>query len=365
MKKSLALPLRILKWLLITIAVLVAVVFLYFIVLTIVEYRPGDVESVAPEVSLSGEAKTVAVGDDVSVVTWNIGYCGLSKTADFYMDGGKSVKSQDKESVENNLSAIEDALKSLDPDVIYIQEVDVNSTRSYGIDQTEDLRTKLSSYSSAFAKNFDVLWIAYPIPPMGHMLAGVQTLSKYPQTVAERIALPNPFSWPIRTGNLKRCLLVSRTPIEGTDKELVFVNLHLEAYDSGEGKIAQTKLLSSFIQEEYEKGNYVIAGGDFNQTFSGVDGSVYPVLGEDYWKAGLIEESDFPEGWQFVMDTTYPTCRSLDRPYEGNEDEFQFYMLDGFIVSKNLTVNSIETINKNFENSDHNPVYLNVTIEED
>ena len=365
MKKPVALPFRILKWVLITVAILVSIVFLYFLVLTIVEYRPKDVESITPEASVSGETKTLAVGDDVSVVTWNIGYCGLSKTADFFMDGGKAVRSQDEESVKNNLSAIEDTLEFLDPDVIYIQEVDVNSTRSYGIDQTTDLRTDLSSYSSAFAKNFDVLWIAYPIPPMGHMLAGVQTLSKFPQTMAERISLPNPFSWPTRTGNLKRCLLVSRTPIEGTDKELVFVNLHLEAYDSGEGKVAQTKLLSSFIQEEYEKGNYVIAGGDFNQTFSGVDASMYPVLGEDYWKAGLIEESDFADGWQFEMDTTHPTCRSLDKPYAGNEDEFQFYMLDGFIVSKNLKVNRIETIDKGFENSDHNPVYLKVTIEED
>lgn len=365
MKKQLALPLRVLKWLLIIIAILVAIVFLYFIILTIVEYRPQDVEPITTETSLGGETKSLAVGDEVSVVTWNIGYCGLSKTADFFMDGGKAVRSQDEKSVKNNLSAIEDTLKSLNPDVIYIQEVDVNSTRSYGIDQTKDLRTNLSEYSSAFAKNFDVLWIAYPIPPMGRMLAGVQTLSKYPQTDAERIALPNPFSWPIRTGNLKRCLLVSRTPIEGTDKELVFVNLHLEAYDSGEGKIAQTKLLSSFIQEEYEKGNYVIAGGDFNQTFSGVDASVYPVLGEDYWKAGLIEEGDFADGWQFEMDTTHPTCRSLDKPYAGNEGEFQFYMLDGFIVSKNLTVDRIETIDEGFENSDHNPVFLKVKIEEE
>jgi len=45
----------------------------------------------------------------------------------------------------------------------------------------------------------------------------------------------------------------------------VLVNLHLEAYDSGEGKIAQTKLLVEFLEQEYAKGNYVIAGGDFNQ----------------------------------------------------------------------------------------------------
>lgn len=45
------------------------------------------------------------------------------------------------------------------------------------------------------------------------------------------------------------------------------MNLHLEAYDDGEGKEAQTAMLLQILQEEYVKGNYVIAGGDFNQSF--------------------------------------------------------------------------------------------------
>ena len=61
----------------------------------------------------------------------------------------------------------------------------------------------------------------------------------------------------------------------------MLVNLHLEAYDSGEGKIAQTKLLVEFLEQEYAKGNYVIAGGDFNQTFSREDMEQYPVINPD------------------------------------------------------------------------------------
>ena len=55
----------------------------------------------------------------------------------------------------------------------------------------------------------------------------------------------------------------------GSDREPVLVNLHLEAYDDGEGKIAQTNQLRDYIEDEYAKGNYVIAGGDFNQVFPG------------------------------------------------------------------------------------------------
>lgn len=50
--------------------------------------------------------------------------------------------------------------------------------------------------------------------------------------------------------NLKRCLLVSRISVEGTDREFVLVNLHLEAYDDGEGKIAQTRQLAALLEAE-------------------------------------------------------------------------------------------------------------------
>ena len=40
-------------------------------------------------------------------------------------------------------------------------------------------------------------------------------------------------------------------PIEGSDKELVSINLHLEAYDDGEGKAKQLKQLMDLLKEEY------------------------------------------------------------------------------------------------------------------
>ncbi|MCR4675287.1 MAG: endonuclease [Lachnospiraceae bacterium] len=337
-------------------------VAVFFGVLTITEFNPDAEETL--EVTNQDSMKSISLGDSVDIVTWNIGYCGLSKTADFFMDGGTSVRSQDEESVINNLETIGTKLKALDSDVIYLQEVDHDCTRTYGIAEDTTLEERLSSYGSVFAKNFDVLYIPYPIPPMGHMYAGILTLSKYEITDATRVQLPCPFSWPYRLGNLKRCLSISRVPIENSDKEFVFVNLHLEAYDDGEGKAAQTALLADYIQSEYDKGNYVVAGGDFNQTFSSVDTSAYPLQSEDLWMCGTLNEDDFSDNWQFAMDNSTPTCRSLDRAYDSSDEAFQFYMIDGFIVSDNLTINSIETIDEGFENTDHNPVELNVTIQE-
>ena len=108
---------------------------------------------------------------------------------------------------------------------------------------------------------------------------------------------------------------------------------------------------------------YVIAGGDFNQIFSSAKEKNPFTVKDGMWAPGVIDTSDFGEEWQFEMDTSVPSCRSLDRPYEdGENSDFQFYIIDGFIVSPNVQVDTLETIDRNFISSDHNPVYMRVTL---
>lgn len=338
---------------------IVALAAVFLLAVTVAEYRPADTEAV----TLAGESGgTLSEGRTVTVLSWNIGYGGLSETADFFMDGGSGVRTQDRESVAANTQAVIDLIDRLDADIVLLQEVDRSSTRSWHIDEAQRIAAAVPAYQTAFANNFKVLYMPYPIPFFGHIDSGLLTLTKYDAASAERVQLPCPFSWPVRTLNLKRCLLVERIPMEGSDKELVLINLHLEAYDSGEGKIAQTKMLADLMQTELDKGNYVIAGGDFNQSFSSVDTSMYPLQGGGLWECGEIDTAAFSDAWQFLMDTTYPTCRSLDRPYDRSDPGFQFYMIDGFVVSDNITVQSMQTLDLDFVNSDHNPVAMTVTL---
>jgi endonuclease/exonuclease/phosphatase family metal-dependent hydrolase len=154
----------------------------------------------------------------------------------------------------------------------------------------------------------------------------------------------------------------SRFPVRGTDRELVLINLHLEAYDSGEGKIAQTRQLVSLMKEEYAKGNYVIAGGDFNQRFSNIDQSAYPVY-DGMWQPGEISAEEFGSDFSLLADPAAPTCRSLDRPLAGADTNgFQFYLIDGFIVSRNVRADSVETLDQGFVFTDHNPVRMSFTL---
>ncbi len=331
------------------------------VTLTVTEYKPADVEKLA----LNGKAtEELSEGDAFSIMTWNVGYGALGENADFFMDGGTHVSTADKELVETNVKSIGAAIAELSPDIVYLQEVDLNSKRSHYMNEQEMLMEQVDGYQNTFACNYRVCYVPYPLPTIGKVDCGIMTLSNYEISSAERIALPCPFTYPIRLANLKRCLMVDRIPIKGSDKELVLVNLHLEAYDEGAGKAAQTEMLRELLQEEADKGNYVIAGGDFNQTFSGADSSLYPIINDKLWQPGAVDESVFADGWQFEMDTDTPSCRSLDQPYEGaDQSNFQYYPIDGFIVSSNIQVDSVKTQDLQFVNSDHNPVLMNVILQ--
>ena len=337
--------------------VLLAVIGL-FLWLTVTEYRPQAEETVAVE---GAGQPTAFSGDTVRVLSWNLGYCALGEESDFFMDGGSSVRPDSRSVIEKNLSGIQSILDTVDADFYFLQEVDTDSKRCYGIDEKTAL-LEHSGCAGAYALNYSCSYVPYPLPTIGKVHSGLLTLSKTRISQAQRISLPCPFSWPVSMANLKRCLLVSRVPLEGTEQELVLVNLHLEAYDDGAGKAAQTAQLLDFLQAEYAKGNYVIAGGDFNQIFPG-GLNAYPNKHPELWQPGLIEDDILPEGWTLAYDLDTPSCRLLNQPYDPSDTEnTQHYVIDGFILSPNVELLDVNTLDLGFENSDHNPVKLSVTL---
>ncbi len=44
--------------------------------------------------------------------------------------------------------------------------------------------------------------------------------------------------------------------------------------------------------------------------------AAYPSLTGE-WMPGVIDTGSFEGDWQFLMDGTHPSCRSLNRPYAG------------------------------------------------
>jgi len=336
--------------------------------LSAVEYKPAPVEAAERGAPVDASSlHNVQAGQPLTILSWNIGYGGLGQYSDFFMDGGKNTKAADEKQVRAYLDGISDSIMQNGADLVLLQEVDANSSRTYGIDQRDLLNDGMEC--EAFALNYSCPFVPNPntllIHPLGKINSGLYTMTDgLMLDKAERIALPCPFSWPLRIANLKRCLLVSYLPVEGSDRQLVLINLHLEAYDDGEGKIAQTNQLREFIRSEYEKGNYVIAGGDFNQVFPG-GLEVYPNTHTENWEPGVLDENLLPAGWTLAYDLSVPSCRLLNQPYApGDTAGTQYYVIDGLILSPNVELKSVQTIDAGFENSDHNPVRAEVILKD-
>ena len=328
--------------------------------LTVHDYKPEAVEVVE---TYGTNSKNVSQGDTITVITYNIGYGADDDKHDFFMYGGTTVTTESAANITANMDGIINKLTELDADVNFIQEVDRDSKRSYNIDEANVLSGAFPESMIGFATNFLCEYIPYPITDnIGKVNAGILTVNKFNVDSAERIALADGFSWPVSTCQLKRCLLVERVPVRDSSKELVLINLHLDAYDNGEGKAAQYKELCEYMENEYEKGNYVIAGGDFNSMLPSVNKNKYPLANTEYYMPPTLTTDNLTGNWKDCTDDSLPTSRLLNEPYDKNSENTQYYVIDGFICSPNTLVQNTKTINTDFKYSDHNPVLLTVTL---
>jgi hypothetical protein len=251
------------------VVVLCPVVFIAW--LSANEYEPAPTEAVALSKSLPAMP---VPGDPIELYSWNIGYASLDASQDFIMDGGKGVRPLTDRNVEENIWAIQAFISGSAPDIVFFQEVDTNSQRSYGVDQAGYFSGTWKG-SSAFALNFSCKFVPFPVPRfIGKVESGLLTLNSYGAASAERISLPTSFTWPVRVAQLKRCLLVERLPVQGgedgSSPELVLVNLHLEAYDSG-GRAGKRRpgFYGNFLRPSMPGGITVLPAGTLIRVFPG------------------------------------------------------------------------------------------------
>lgn len=337
------------------ILVLAALGILY---LTITDYQPDEVEELALE---NRQEAILQVGQTFTVTTWNIGYAGLGADEDFFMDDGVKAFPDSKEVVEKYMNGVINTIDQSDSDFYFFQEVDLKAKRSYYIDEKEMLDTELSRYSNSFAVNYDVNYVPVPFPPMGKVRGGIATYGRYAIDQVNRYAMPGQYSWPTRVAMLDRCMLESRLPIEGVEQELVLINAHFSAYDDGSIREQQLEFIREYVEKEYEKGNYVVLGGDWNQTFPGVDPENYPLYKDGtFWNPNQIEEDWIAKGWTFAYGDGTETYRLLSAPYE--DGVTQVGVIDGFLLSPNVKLVSSEVCDMKFKYSDHNPVRVEVEL---
>lgn len=330
---------------------LTSLIGLFLLLVVITDYRPDEISFI--EINDNKE-QIVKLDNTMSITTFNIGFGGLDKNQDFFMDEGKMSRSYSKEKTYENVEGVSDYLKGKNSDFCFVQEIDEKATRTYYINEHEKIKEKLDKYSNSYAYNYKVLWIPVPVKkPHGYVKAGLSTFSKYYVNKATRHQLPGKESFLRQLFLLDRCFIESRLKVADSDKELVLINVHLSAYDKG-GLIRKQQLsyLKEHIQNEYDKGNYVLVGGDWNHKIGKTN---FKSEVEARWLQEI--PSDFkPETFKWSIDPLIPTVRSLDFPYKEGYNFVE--TIDGFLVSNNIEVLDVKGDDLRFEYSDHNPVTM-------
>ena len=340
---------------LVSLIVLISLGFIVF--LSVTEFSPAT----KSKVEIGGNAQSInPERREFSMLTWNVGYAGLGRELDFFYDGGKKTRPGKVQNLDY-FKGIKKVIESYDTiDFLMIQEVDVNSKRSWTQNEYAGLCSLLPGYCHGFAFNYKCRFIPVPLmDPLGHVNSGLVTFSAFRPDDAVVRYFESDFPWPTRLAMLKRCYILFRFQLND-GKELVIINLHNSAYDStGLLREHELSILDSVLQYEYSHGNYVIAGGDWNSNPRGFHINTFRQGDHSVIIEPPIPDT-FASGWTFAFDSLVPSNRFTDMPYQ--KGVTRTTIIDFFVVSPNVEIKHIATIPSGFGFSDHEPVVLTIKL---
>jgi len=350
----------ILKLLIVCVLCLVTIGILYFIGIfiyaSITEFKPAQVEALT---TAKKGVQTIPTDKELSLLSWNIGYAGLGAEMDFFYEGGDMVQPTELQNNEYLKGIIDFVSQNDSIDFLLFQEVDFDSKRSHYSNQSDLLHSILKDYNKIQTFNYKSKYIPIPfMNPMGKVNSGLVTFSKYSSSESHRISTPGSYSWPKRLFMLKRCFLVTRFKVENR-KELILFNIHNSAFDDAdELRKEELKLLKELIENEFEAGNYVIVGGDWNQNPPGSDiRSIKDYISKEVWP---IEKNYLSNIWGWAFDPHVPTNRDVSEAFEKSTTKTT--ILDFFLVSPNIEIIEPRTVDLGFEYSDHQPSITKIIL---
>lgn len=200
-------------------------------------------------------------GDELVVMTWNVKFSG--GRIDFFFDchGDRVLMTEDE--VLNNLEGLAAKIRQVDPDVLLLQEVDVDSKRVAFVDTLQWLVDHTDLNYGVYASQWRADYI--PSDGLGSVDSGNAILSRWPLVDGERVALPliddqdalTRYFW------LRRNLLRTRVELPRRGN-LWVVNIHTAAFSTDGTKKKQIDRFKSELDRLDAEGQIVVAGGDLN-----------------------------------------------------------------------------------------------------
>lgn len=293
------------------------------------------------------------IGTELAILSWNIGFAGLGENAEFIADGGKKIIPSSKADVRRNLEGIKTTIAREQPDLLLIQEMALPSNVNRFLDVYAEVRQALPAYWAAYSPKVELNFLCISDS------IGQSILSRSPPGDLFRMELPAEQKSTLGIKQ-KHHLLVARFPTARSGKQLVLANVHLSAFDEAAvTRYRQLKAIEDFIIEEYSKGSYIVCGGDWNLLLEELVRFHTTPAKYLFWVYKLPAWFP-PGGWIKAIDPETPTVRTLERPYRKSENYTG--IIDGFILSSNVELVEVRTIDTGFLFSDHQPVLIKIRL---
>ena len=197
--------------------------------------------------------------DTLLVMTWNIKFGGGD--IDFWFDCYGDRVLMTEEEVLSNLDRLADYINQVDPDILLLQEVDVDSKRAAYVDQMQYLLDHTALNYGVYASMWQVQFV--PSDGLGRADMGPAILSRWPLDNAERIGLA------LRTDQdalttyfyIRRCMVRAR--IQQLNN-LYVVTVHTAAWSQDDTKLQHINRFMEELDSISDEGGLFVAGGDLN-----------------------------------------------------------------------------------------------------
>jgi endonuclease/exonuclease/phosphatase family metal-dependent hydrolase len=272
----------------------------------------------------ASKIEDAVVRDSLLVMTWNIKFGGAR--IDFFFDcfGKRSLMKM--EEVLKNMEELAEFINATKPDILFVQEVDIDSKRSANINQVQWLLDNTHLNYAVYAPQWKASLV--PSDSLGRMNSGIAILSRWPLSDAKRIALPliSEQNFIVRYFYLKRCLLESEVTING--QKLTLLTTHTEPYAKDGTKKKQLDQIHAHLQSLNSFGKTFIVAGDLNALppgtlkTKGFPDSVCPDA--EFDADDLSEEKHWMDGFYNSFNPAVPLME-----YQADNARFFTHTVDG------------------------------------
>lgn len=151
---------------------------------------------------------------------------------------------------------------------------------------------------------------------------------------------------------------------------LSIINVNVGIYEDEDIRQKDLEALLKIMDYELNtKGNYCLVGGSFGYLLNGADGEFLNNMQSPSWSKNLPDSfnADVLNGIGYsiardevAIDQNIGTVRDMSVSYsKGGSFEA---IVDGFIVSKNISVDNVSVIDNGYLYSSHNPVKISFRL---